>query len=617
MATGERILSIPPTPAYRRNLAALADFQPYVASMVKATPVPDDVVPATGRDGCSTFRLSSSHGRREWLGRSSMPSVSAAALFGEFRYDGGNVLLPAVLTGLEIRVLADRMPPFAALFVVEEDPVALKLATHLYDYADLIAARRLVFLRLDRIIDDLRNVFEVHPGFELPKHLLTVPHCSSGRMDTLRRHLEDAGAAALGAQASVVSSCVQRLGERTFQRLPERPRVAVLTVDPRSSTSAQVDRIARALDRLGWPRETCAADAPDHSHVAARLRAIDRERADWVLMVNSPAGHLSSLLPPGLPLASWFLSKSGIESSRFIESAHPHVAFAASRSIANALAQSGMGTDAIVRGEPGADDLIGGEVESAPPKEPSAGMRLAVLMDLPDDRVEAVNLALPSHRALWRAMQAVVSKNTDRSPDTPAERLLELAQRQSGTTLREDDIRSQFVHLLRTRIAPACAGRAAVEAVVARGWNVSVWGTDWAHHVPRKGLWRGSIPVGKAFARLLDDVDVVVLPTLTVEAVQSALDALSMGTHVVCRASSEPFMREYPGLEAVKPYLCFYQRRAELADAVSRLLIDWFGWQDRVRAARELIRKKHTVSSRLRAMADHVRERYDARRSSG
>ena len=64
------------------------------------------------------------------------------------------------------------------------------------------------------------------------------------------------------------------------------------------------------------------------------------------------------------------------------------------------------------------------------------------------------------------------------------------------------------------------------------------------------------------------------------------------------------------------PYLCFYQRRAELADAITRLQIDWSGSQDRVRAARELVREKHTVSFRLRAMADHIRERYDVPPSS-
>lgn len=602
-------LSISTTRSYRRNIAALTDSQADFASVVSAAPVPGDVAPTTGRDGSPTYLLPGDGGRRIWFGGSSMPTVSAPALFAGFRHDGSNVLLPAVLTGLEIRVLADKLPPFCALFVVEDDLVAVKLAMHLHDYSDLIAARRLLLLRAGNIGDDLGRLFEAHPGLELPRQMLTIPHRSTAQMSTLQRRLEKAGTEVVRIQASVVASCVRRLERRTFEPLPDRPRVAVLSVDPRPTTLEQVRRIERGLAWLGWPCEVCLADAPDHAHIAARLQAIDRARADLVLLVNCGPGHLSSLLPEGLAAASWLLAESGFDRPRAGKSARHHPVFTASGSLAAALAQTGVAADTIVQCEVGADDGLDQADDSTTPRRPPAKAPVAVLMDLPDDRIETINITLPSHRALWRAMQAVCLEGGDRYPDAPIERLLKKAQRQSGTTLEDEDIERQFAHLLRTRIVPASLGHTAVEALVSAGLNVTVYGSNWAEHLRTKDLWRGPIPVGEALGRLLRAAEVVVFPVLTVVALQTALDALSVGAPVICRASPESFVREYPGLQDVKPYLQFYHPRRELVDTVGRLRSDPRGLADRVGAGRDLVRGRHMISRRLLTMVDRIRRR--------
>ena len=600
-------MSIPTTPSYSGNIAALSDSQPDLASAVTAAPIPGEVTEATGRDGSATYLLPGERGRRIWFGGSSMPTVSAEALFADFQHDGRNAVLPAVLTGREIRVLADRLPPFCALFVAEEDLVAIKLAMHLHDYRDLIAAKRLLFLRAGNIADDLRALFEAHPGLELPKHMLTVPHHSAAQMNTLQRHLENAGADVVRIQASVVASCVRRCEGRTFGPLPQRPHLAVLSVDPRPGTIEQVHRIERALVRLGWPHEVCMADAPDHAHIAARLQAIDRAGADGVLLVNCGAGHLSSLLPQGLAMASWLTAESAFDRPSSDKPARYYPVFAASGSLADALAQAGVAADAIVPCEVGADDGLVRTDDATTPKQPSTETSVAVLMNLPDDRMEAINLTLPSHRALWRAMQAVCVEDVDRFPDTPADQLLERAQTQSGTTLEDDDIGRQFALLLRTRIAPACLGRTAVEALISAGRNVSVCGSNWPPQLRTKDLWSGPIPVGEALGGLLGAAEMIVLPALTVDALQIALDALAVGTPVVCRAAPESVGREHSGLQDVIPYLHFYQTRRELTDTVDRLLSDPPGLADRVRAGRKLVRAKHMMSQRVLAMADKMR----------
>ena len=142
-------MALPPTDRYHRNQAALRAFQPSVAAILDEVAIPEEVKPATGRDGSDTFLIPDETGRHVWFGGSSMPGISAAEIFAGFRGDGSNASLPGVLTGVEPLVVAGQMAAHTALFVVEQDPLQLKLAMHLRDYSDLFAGGRLVFVLIE------------------------------------------------------------------------------------------------------------------------------------------------------------------------------------------------------------------------------------------------------------------------------------------------------------------------------------------------------------------------------------------------------------------------------------------------------------------------------------
>ncbi len=595
--------------SYRDNLAALSAIQPEIAALVDAAPVPEGVTPATGRDGSSTLLIPTADGRSAWFGGSSMPTISAPALFESFRSDGANVLLPGVLTGLELRFLADKLPAFAALFIIEEDPLAIKLAFRLHDYRDLISAGRLVFLEAGDLVQSLRTSFEAHPGYELPKHLLKVPHCPPAKMNELQRRFESAGEAVVQVQSRVVSACVDALGQRAFGPLPDRPRVAVLSVDPTPGSIELAGRIARGLTKLDWPHAVCVPDSPGSCHLAARLQTVERLSADLVLFVNRGAERIQSFLPSGLPMASWILSETCARQIAPGELAEGHLVFAGSNVIADALVRAGLNRDAIEPCAVGADDTIYKPLEHARQQRSAPRVDVAVLMDLPDDRPEAVNLTLASHLALWRAMHAAVQANVDRYRDALADELLDRAQSDSGTTLRDAAIREQFAELLRTRIAPAHLGRHAAKALIADGYKISVWGANWPASWKREKLWPGPIPNDQSLNRLFDAAGVVVLPGSSLIDVQRALDALAAGACVICRAPDESFERQHPGLASLTPHLHFYRTSRGLSGAVRRLRSSDESTVDQVDAARTAVRREHTVSARLLAIVDCLRQR--------
>ncbi len=625
----------PPTPCYHRNLEALRKSQPAVAEIVDASPVPEGVTPATGRDGTETFLIPAQNDGRAWFGGSSMPTVSAAEIFAEFHSSGRSVWLPGIFTGVEPLVVASKLPPHAALFVVEQDPGNLKLAMHLHDYVELLTTGRLVFVPVgeEEPVEHLCAFFERHFGYELPNQLLTEPQQTPAQLADLQRLLEDTGRAAAAVHASIVDAQVKSLRTRTFGPLPTVPRVAVLSVDPRPASLEQARRIGRALAKLEWPWQLCVPDAPDKCHVAARLSAVERLPADIVLFVNGTAGALEPLLPPDLPIASWYLTETNVQPVQGERRDGHQIIFASSQSLADALGRAGVPVGIIEQCGLAADDTVFRPATLSPDQRPAPRADVAVLMDLPDDRPQACNITLASHVALWQALREVAKRSADRYHGDLADELVEEAQRESGIGLKEPKIRQHFIALLEARIAPAALARAAVDVLLANGYDVAVWGCNWSPTPPEQHAaacaetppesqlaacpCSGLIPVGDSLNQLFNAARIVLLPDSSAWAVQTALDALAAGACVICRSPDEPFERQHPMLAGLAPYLHFYRSSTELLDTVRRLTAGGDAQADENDAARTIVLSKHTVAKRLQTILETVRQRAAATAQAG
>jgi len=603
-------LTLTATQTYHGNLAALRVSQPVVAEKIDSTPIPANVRPATGRDGTNTLQVPGEDGSPIWFGRSSMPSVSTAETCAGFVSNGRNAVLPGVLTGMDPIAVAGRMPSHTALFVVEENPLHVKLAMHLYNYAELIAGGRLVFLLTQDLEEHLRILLEAHPGYEVPAQLLMSPQRLPAQIAELQRQLESAGKAVSHVHNRVVESCAANIRSRTLGPLPPSPRVAVLSVDARPTSHEQAHRIGRALAKLSWPHEVCVPDDPRKCHIAARLQAIDRVSADVVLLINSSPGVLGSILPPGLPVVSWHTPGASVPSIAGDKLANSQTVCVSSRRVAAAMKGAGVAADAVCVCEPCADDTAYRPIDIAGEDETGAECDVALLADLPDDRAEACGIALASHRVLWQAIQETVSKNTGCYRETLAGQLVDEAQAASGVKLQDASIRDHFVNLVRGRIAPARIARAAVQTLARCADSLAVWGDNWHEVLRGQEAPRGRVPSGKALNRVFQTARLVVLPDSSDSAIQTALDALAAGVPVACRAPDEPFDQEYPGLAPLMPHMHLYRTERELGDTVRRLKS-----QDRattvaqVEAARTAVLARHTVSHRVLAIIDHLRRR--------
>ncbi len=604
-------MAVPTTECYRRNILALGAFQPAVATVIDKTPIPAGVTAIKGRDGGDTYMIPSASCGSTWLGRSSMPAVSAPEIFADFTSDGSNVLLPGIFTGVEPLVVLAKMPAHTALFVVEPDPLQLKLALHVRDYTDLLDKGRIIFIvgPFENLGDNLCAFLELHPGYDLPTHMLTAPQRSASEIAELQRMLATAGDAVSALHISLVQSHVQALRSRDFGALPPAPRVAVLGVAPAPVSLEQARRVAGTLERLGWPHKICIPDRPDKCHVTARLSAINDLSADLVLFINSMPGSMLDLLPGQLPVASWLLPGALVQ-------AHPAQAprerctvFASSRTCLEQLVAAGTPTECTELVETGADDAMYHPQTQLQGKRGCVGAHVAVLMDLPDDRPEACRVELSSQLALWHALQRSSKRSADHYRDEFAERILDEAQHSSGTTLKDAKIRAHFLSLVRTHIAPATLARSAVEALIAAGCRVALWGYNWPPFGQEEEIRHGAIPVGDALNDLFNAVRVVLLPTVSPMAIQTALDALAAGACVVLRRPEKPFESEYAALGAVLSRLPLYRTSRELVASVGACLESRNKRSDPLAAARQAVLSEHTLAKRLVALVETLRRR--------
>ena len=177
---------------WRRNLAALQEVDAVLAETLAAVNVPASVVSAVGRDGELTYRIGEGSEAAAWFGRTSMPSISGPAILDTFDPGNGNVLLPKMGQGIEMKLLLERLPAHRAVFVLEDDSLAAVLALRLYDVSDGIRAGRLVLLTGGQPEDSLRQFLTDHGGYVIPDRILGWPWLSQADHQRIRLGVERA-----------------------------------------------------------------------------------------------------------------------------------------------------------------------------------------------------------------------------------------------------------------------------------------------------------------------------------------------------------------------------------------------------------------------------------------
>lgn len=607
----------PPAPDERfaANLAALRSVAPGLAETLAAQAVPPTVQPTRGRDGTPTYLVTEPDGRRSWFGGTSMPTLSAPAILERSEAGRESTLLPCIGSGMEVRLLLERIEPHCAVFAYEPDPLQLALALRLHDLAGALADGRLILLGGPDLAAALLGFFEQHLAYEFPTRIVRSPEFSTGQVQTIKAEVESAGRTVAGRQAAKALAAANTLRSRAACDPSAPPRVAIVTVDPRPAACEDVRRLAATAEHMGWPAATCAPDHPARCHIVARLETIARHKADLVLCCHTFGGRIEPFLPEPLGAVTWFGPAARLSAALSEGVPKRGLHLASTPYQAQVLREAGLPAERVDVLEVGVDALAITPLAADDPACAPFACDVAILCDVADLRA-ACHVSEESQQRLFEAILHAAPSWAETYVPDHAEGILSAAEQRCDRSLKDDRIRAGFIGLIRDVIAPSVLARLAVERLVRQGLNVRVWGDGWSLAQPLARLHGGPMPPVEDRNRICHAARAVLCPFFGALTARTVLEVIAAGGSVLCRQSDVPLPERHPQLADVLAAVPSYRRLSELPRAIAPLLRAPDSKPDSAAVgARAALRAKvlaeHTLAHRLQAIQARVQAARD------
>lgn len=469
-ALDARVSAEPPDPAVGdANLAALREVDPELAGRIEAVELPGHWTVAGALDGTPTWRIEPPGHPPAWLGGTAAPRVRADAVLARVRCDDRNPALPSAGCGWEIRWLIKRLPPGGAAYVFEPDVRLLAAVLRLVPLAGAIRSGRCRFVTHEDAAW-LVGLLEREPGLLAPGRIVTLPSVSRERLMQVEQ---------------LCSQVMERIGELRQRRIeqvrkrfaarppvdpPRRLLVAALTADATAQRLAHELAAARP-ERLELAATAC--DASQRGHMLAHLLAAEAFEPDAVLAVGHDPRPLSEAIRrPGL---CWHVSLLDASAARR-EQADVHLA--ASPAIADALREAGIGKDCI-RPFYWATSEAWLERTAVLGDRPIDAGRVWLLGELPREDPKRFGITHTTHKRLWAELHRVAGRLWCEPAVLDVEAILRMASDRCDVRVRDPQIRTSFLRLIRLAVVPRAVRLALLRLARQAGCEVTAIGSGW------------------------------------------------------------------------------------------------------------------------------------------
>lgn len=551
------------------NLGALELAQPQLAASLSGVALPASWQPAETLDGWHSIRVEASATTAGWLDATAAPLRRARGLLREVIAEG-NVALPSIAAGAELRLLLDRLGPHQAVFVFEEDLTRLAAVLRLHDVSREIGAGRVVFLVGDAAGAALAEYLRAHPGVLPPAKIVGLPTVAVERTAAVRELCERAGAAAAAEREPRLAAASARLSVSDApDRRTAEPRLAVLALRAVRADHAVARQLAGGAAGLGWRTEVRVLATPSDAHTLPHLEALAALRPQIAIGVNQPSNAFA--LPSSTAVFRWHTNLLALPTA----DPGPEMHLAASPRVRRALSAAGVPQQRL------ADLYFAAAAESLEGRPGPIGDEVVLIADRPDASAEAGRIVQPTHKMLWSAARECAQAAFAAQRRLDPAGLLGEAERRSDVTLREPWLREPFLRLIEHNLIPAVlAGRIASGLAelgctlrrIGRGWGRSgegpgeTWADDWTQiddeaqaRRPRAAVF---VPPPEGLSAALLDAAARGWP-LWVYGTSARELCEALGGVLEPRAHFEPF-DSLPGLRAVlKPDVKALEARVE------------------------------------------------------
>ncbi|MBP7747744.1 MAG: glycosyltransferase family 1 protein [Phycisphaerae bacterium] len=460
-----RPANLDPT-VWSANLAALQGQNPGLSDELARVALPDHWRPALALDDFVTYRIEPPGAPPTWLGGTAAPLARARSLIAKLDPSGKNPALPTCGSGAEIVMLLERLPAHRAVFVMENDTRALAAVLRVQNLAAALNSHRCILVPPEREYAFLTQLLERHPGLLSPGEILLPFLVPAARVAALRTLGED-------VLRTITQQRAGRLRELAAaprppaRALPDRPRVAVISLTTYAPTQNVAEHITRAARQLGWPVLLSAVTDPLHAHALAHCEALAAFQPDLTVCVNHPRSHLP-IAAPGVTYV-WQLDAPTRPDELL---ANDTQYLAASPTIARALADAGVAPERI---HPWYWAC------SPPPADTSSDTpddAVVIAADLPDATPTSCGIEQHAHLMLWEHLGQQVTRRWQEARVLDAQGLLATAERDCHYPITDDKLRAAFVRLIAQVLIPATIA-AQTAAAAARSAPVYTWGHGW------------------------------------------------------------------------------------------------------------------------------------------
>ena len=483
----------------QKNLAALSPVNPTLAAQVGAMEIPSGFERVNGTDGTPTFRRiavdAEGKKRVEWLGSTSMPRASAEGLVSSLDPVGGtggpqNGLGLSIGTGHEWAAFCRRLGRTQAVYVYDPTP-ALRMALEICDLSALLAEKEIVLLTgtTPQAGEMLVNWLDTHLGMDAPAVLHPLPTAGGGNIET-RNALLAAGEAIVRQGMLQRQQRLTALADRLAEAANPKASAGHLQTIAFTLTARYPEErpLHAVVERNRWP--AVAVDKHDTVGIGLRLEKLAEalERGSVRLVSDLFRSHLTCI-PPAVAVETWIPPLAGpgfwerlpaaaevLANDRLIVHAEDH---------RNRLLSHGISGTQI-------------ELKPVPPlrrsiSPPTTGItlrhRVAIIGDLPRISINALEIVLPTHQAVYAAARELIAQDyltlhTGAAPD-----LLRRAFSKAGIPAAQAEdpaLRGLMLRLVRDLLLPAMTRMSLATALVEERISVTLIG-EWPEWETRPG----------------------------------------------------------------------------------------------------------------------------------
>ncbi|HUW82427.1 MAG TPA: glycosyltransferase [Phycisphaerae bacterium] len=597
---------------FARNIDALRQVDPHLSATLTELPLPDHVKLATGRDGAATYRLQGPDGAEQWFGRTSMPTVSARGILASFDPGDANVALPGIGSGQELRLLARWLGPHQAIFVLEADPVQLKLALRLHDLTGPLVNRRVVLICGDDAESKLIEFCHRHEGFHPPSRMLGWPWQEPAVQQHFSDMLSRAGKAITPARNEALVVLRKKAADcRGRCPLPESPRLAVLSVTPNWRVSRLGEDLLAAAEQLAWPCTAVLMNTPMVANMLPHIRAVTEPVPDLAVLLGHTRRNLP-VMPDGVPAITW-LAPGAAPDGKMIESLGPDDGCVVMTSLTRRrLIDGGLSDDRILALPPAANLGRFGDAPPEPGQFEATDCDVAMIAEAANVDPEACGLKLTTHQALWRALDELIRHNVDRYHDALLEELFKQAERRSSVKLSDQQVRSRLMEMAGAALAPTLLRLVMIQALREAGVRVGLWGAGWGWCKQLEDVYHGSVVSDAHRLAIYRAAGLALVIEPGGRAGQELFDAVACRaavlTHVPVHRSD---FDSVAALFELGGEVIGFADRGQLVAQVGRLLTDGDARGRIGQAAHDRLTRQHLYSHRLEQFARWLRARSD------